>query len=127
MKGSDIKSGPFFVEVRFSVSRNRLSCRGNAVRIGLACLHLSLTQIARPRASPNAVSLFSHPFASLWLAALSGFGNIAASSSFASPLFHPAHLLVMGPGRYTFMDHVKIGESMALVAMAVSTRLLPIL
>ncbi len=34
---------------------------------------------------------------------------IAASSSFASPLSHPARLLVMGPGGYKFMDYVKVG------------------
>jgi di/tricarboxylate transporter len=34
---------------------------------------------------------------------------ISASASFASPLSHPAHLLVMGPGGYRFMDYVKVG------------------
>ena len=34
---------------------------------------------------------------------------ISASSSFASPLSHPAHLLVMGPGGYRFIDYVKVG------------------
>ena len=52
---------------------------------------------------------------------------IAASSSFASPLSHPAHLLVMGPGGYKFMDYVKVGAPLTLVAMAVSVWLLPIL
>ncbi|MFZ7124824.1 MAG: SLC13 family permease [Desulfobacterales bacterium] len=51
---------------------------------------------------------------------------ISASSSFASPLSHPAHLLVMGPGGYRFMDYVKIGVPVTLIAMLVSVWLLPI-
>ena len=52
---------------------------------------------------------------------------IAASSSFASPLSHPAHLLVMGPGGYKFTDYVKIGVPLTLIVMLVSVWLLPIL
>lgn len=52
---------------------------------------------------------------------------MAASASFASPLSHPAHLLVMGPGGYKFMDYVKVGAPLTLVVMAVSIWLLPIL
>jgi di/tricarboxylate transporter len=52
---------------------------------------------------------------------------MAASASFASPLSHPAHLLVMGPGGYKFMDYVKVGAPLTLVVMAVSVWLLPIL
>ncbi|MBR9979522.1 MAG: SLC13 family permease, partial [Desulfatitalea sp.] len=52
---------------------------------------------------------------------------ISASSSFASPLSHPAHLLVMGPGGYRFIDYVKVGVPLTLVSMAVSVFLLPIL
>jgi di/tricarboxylate transporter len=52
---------------------------------------------------------------------------ISASSSFASPLSHPAHLLVMAPGGYRFMDYVKIGAPLTVVALLVSVALLPIL
>ena len=52
---------------------------------------------------------------------------IAASSSFASPLSHPAHLLVMGPGGYRFIDYVKVGVPLTVVVMAVSVWLLPVL
>jgi di/tricarboxylate transporter len=52
---------------------------------------------------------------------------MAASASFASPLSHPAHLLVMGPGGYRFMDYVKVGAPLTLVVMGVSVWLLPIL
>ena len=52
---------------------------------------------------------------------------MAASSSYASPLSHPANLLVMGPGNYRFMDYVKIGVPLTVVATVVSVWLLPIL
>ncbi len=52
---------------------------------------------------------------------------VSASASFASPLSHPAHLLVMGPGGYRFMDYVKVGVPITLVALAVAVWLLPIL
>lgn len=52
---------------------------------------------------------------------------MAASASFASPLSHPAHLLVMGPGGYRFVDYVKIGVPLTLVTMLVCVWLLPLL
>ena len=52
---------------------------------------------------------------------------MAASASYASPLSHPAHLLVMGPGGYRFIDYVKVGVPLTVVVMAVSVWLLPIL
>lgn len=52
---------------------------------------------------------------------------VSASASFASPLSHPAHLLVMGPGGYRFMDYVKVGVPITVIAMAVAVWLLPIL
>jgi di/tricarboxylate transporter len=52
---------------------------------------------------------------------------ISASSSFASPLSHPAHLLVMGPGGYRFIDYMKVGVPITIIALLVSVGLLPIL
>jgi di/tricarboxylate transporter len=52
---------------------------------------------------------------------------ISASSSFASPLSHPAHLLVMGPGGYRFIDYVKVGVPITIISLLVSVGLLPIL
>lgn len=51
---------------------------------------------------------------------------IAASSSFASPLSHPAHLLVMGPGGYKFTDYVKVGVPLTIVSLLMSVWLLPL-
>jgi len=52
---------------------------------------------------------------------------ISASSSFASPLSHPAHLLVMGPGGYRFIDYVKVGVPITIISLLLSVGLLPIL
>jgi len=52
---------------------------------------------------------------------------ISASASFASPLSHPAHLLVMGPGGYRFMDYVKVGLPLTILALLISVAILPIL
>lgn len=52
---------------------------------------------------------------------------ISASSSFASPVSHPAHMLVMGPGGYRFTDYLKIGAPVTIAAMAVSVGLLPVM
>jgi di/tricarboxylate transporter len=52
---------------------------------------------------------------------------MAASSSFTSPISHPANVLVMGPGGYTFMDYVKVGVPLTLMILAVLMVVLPIL
>lgn len=51
---------------------------------------------------------------------------LAASASFASPLSHPAHLLVMGPGGYKFTDYVKVGVPITILALLVNVLLLPL-
>ncbi len=53
--------------------------------------------------------------------------SMAAAASYASPLSHPAHLLVMGPGGYRFMDYVKVGVPVTLLAFGVSVVLLPLM
>lgn len=52
---------------------------------------------------------------------------MSASSSYASPLSHPAHLLVMSPGGYRFMDYMKLGVPLTVISMLVCVWLLPIL
>ncbi|WP_031387151.1 SLC13 family permease [Desulfonatronum thiodismutans] len=52
---------------------------------------------------------------------------MSASSSFASPLSHPAHLLVMSPGGYRFVDYMKLGVPLTIISMVVCVWLLPIL
>ncbi|MGD8846875.1 MAG: SLC13 family permease [Desulfobacteraceae bacterium] len=51
---------------------------------------------------------------------------MAASSSFTSPISHPANVLVMGPGGYRFMDYVKVGFPLTLAVMAILMVAIPI-
>jgi di/tricarboxylate transporter len=51
---------------------------------------------------------------------------MAASSSFTSPISHPANVLVMGPGGYRFIDFIKAGVPLTLLILAVLMVALPI-
>lgn len=51
---------------------------------------------------------------------------MAASSSFTSPISHPANVLVMGPGGYKFMDYVKQGVPLTCLIFAVLMVVIPI-
>jgi len=51
---------------------------------------------------------------------------MAASSSFTSPISHPANVLVMGPGGYRFIDYVKVGVPLTLVVLVVLMVVVPI-
>ena len=51
---------------------------------------------------------------------------MAASSSFTSPISHPANVLVMGPGGYRFMDYVKVGVPLTLLILVVLMLTIPI-
>ncbi len=50
---------------------------------------------------------------------------LTASSSFMTPISHPANLMVMGPGGYRFSDYLKAGLPLTLVVYAVLMVLLP--
>ena len=52
---------------------------------------------------------------------------MAASASFASPISHPANLLVMGPGGYRFADYLRVGLPLTAVVFVTVMVLLPIL
>jgi len=51
---------------------------------------------------------------------------MSASSSFTSPISHPANVLVMGPGGYKFLDYVKVGVPLTLVILVLLMILIPI-
>lgn len=51
---------------------------------------------------------------------------IGASTSFISPVTHPANVLVMGPGGYRFIDYVKVGVPLAFVTFVVVLVVLPL-
>lgn len=52
--------------------------------------------------------------------------SIAASCSFITPL-EPASVLVYGPGRYRFLDFIRVGLPLTLVAFVISMIFIPIL
>ena len=52
---------------------------------------------------------------------------VAASMCFASPFSTPPNALVMSPGRYSFMDYVKVGLPLQIIMGIIMVILLPIL
>jgi di/tricarboxylate transporter len=52
---------------------------------------------------------------------------IAASTAFLTPVASPVNMLVVAPGGYKFMDFVRIGFPMFVIALAVSLLLIPLL
>ena len=50
---------------------------------------------------------------------------MAASASFASPISHPANILVMGPGGYRFGDYLRLGLPLTVVVFVTVMVLLP--
>lgn len=52
---------------------------------------------------------------------------IACSASFITPVSTPINTLVMGPGRYQFFDYVKFGLPAAVLVLAVSVVLIPLI
>ena len=52
--------------------------------------------------------------------------SVAASCAFGTPVASPVNLLVMEPGRYRFMDFVKVGLPLQLLVMVASMLLLPL-
>ena len=51
---------------------------------------------------------------------------VAASCAFATPVGTPPNTLVLGPGGYKFMDYVKAGTGLVIVAFIVSLVVIPI-
>jgi di/tricarboxylate transporter len=52
---------------------------------------------------------------------------IAASCAFATPVGTPPNTLVLGAGRYRFMDYVKVGGPLVLLELVVCAVLIPML
>ena len=51
---------------------------------------------------------------------------VAASCAFATPVGTPPNTLVLGPGKYKFMDYVKCGGGLVAVSMIVAIIVIPI-
>ncbi|MFV8570544.1 SLC13 family permease [Marinobacter sp. SBS5] len=50
----------------------------------------------------------------------------AASASFITPLGYQTNLMVYGPGRYQFMDYVRIGAPLSVLVACVAIALIPL-
>ncbi len=81
----------------------------------------ALVVLMVPIALKTSASLGISPYALMMGIAM------AASSSFTSPISHPANVLVMGPGGYRFIDYVKVGVPLTLIILAVLMLVLPVL
>ncbi|WP_337378708.1 SLC13 family permease [Mitsuokella jalaludinii] len=52
--------------------------------------------------------------------------SIAASCAFTTPVATPPNTLILGPGKFHFMDYVKVGLPLVLVSMIVCTVIIPL-
>ena len=80
----------------------------------------ALVVLMVPIALKTAAGLGISPYALLMGIAM------AASSSFTSPISHPANVLVMGPGGYRFIDYIKVGLPLTILILIVLMIALPI-
>jgi di/tricarboxylate transporter len=80
----------------------------------------ALVVLMAPIAYNTAIDLNMSPLALMMALAM------AASSSFASPVSHPANVMIMGPGGYRFNDYVKVGLPLTLVVLVLVVILVPI-
>ena len=53
--------------------------------------------------------------------------SMAASAAFMTPVSSPVNTLVLGPGKYSFSDFVKIGVPFTILVMVVCVLLIPVL
>ena len=51
----------------------------------------------------------------------------AASASFITPLGYQTNLMVYGPGRYQFLDYVRIGTPLSILVACVAIGLIPLI
>ena len=52
--------------------------------------------------------------------------GIAASCAFTTPVATPPNTLILGPGKFHFMDYVKVGLPLVVVSMIVCTVIIPL-
>lgn len=98
------------------------------VLVGVYLLTLLLTETI----TNNAAAALAFPFA---YAAAEAVGAdvtpfavavaIAASCGFATPFAYQTHLMVLGPGRYSFGDFLRIGLPMDLITAATALTVIP--
>lgn len=81
----------------------------------------ALVVLLGPIVINTAASMGISPYALMMAVAM------AASSSFMTPISHPANIMVMGPGGYKFGDYLKVGLPLTITIFIVVMLVLPIL
>ena len=86
----------------------------------LRCAHSTVLQLSdNSQDTPAGLEASPYPFA-MTVA-------LAASTAFMTPVSSPVNMLVVGPGNYRFVDFVKIGVPLAMIALVVTVLLVPVL
>ncbi|MDX6021944.1 SLC13 family permease [Scandinavium sp. V105_16] len=89
--------------------------------IGLFISNTATAVLMAPIALAAAKSMGVSPYPFAMMVAM------AASAAFMTPVSSPVNTLVLGPGKYTFSDFVKIGVPFTVLVMAVCVVLIPLL
>ena len=79
-----------------------------------------VTVLMAPVVLTTAADLNVSPYAFVMLTA------IAASSSFLSPVGHPANVLIMAPGGYKFSDYIRVGLPLLIILLIITMIALPV-
>lgn len=89
--------------------------------IGLFISNTATAVLMAPIALAAAKSMGVSPYPFAMMVAM------AASAAFMTPVSSPVNTLVLGPGKYTFSDFVKIGVPFSVLVMVVCVVLIPVL
>ncbi|HIF0905491.1 TPA: SLC13 family permease [Klebsiella pneumoniae] len=89
--------------------------------IGLFISNTATAVLMAPIALAAAKSMGVSPYPFAMVVAM------AASAAFMTPVSSPVNTLVLGPGRYSFSDFVKIGVPFTILVMVVCVLLIPVL
>ncbi|QGA60592.1 TRAP transporter large permease subunit [Klebsiella pneumoniae] len=89
--------------------------------IGLFISNTATAVLMAPIALAAAKSMGVSPYPFAMVVAM------AASAAFMTPVSSPVNTLVLGPGKYSFSDFVKIGVPFSILVMVVCVLLIPVL
>ena len=89
--------------------------------IGLFISNTATAVLMAPIALAAAKSMGVSPYPFAMMVAM------AASAAFMTPVSSPVNTLVLGPGKYSFSDFVKIGVPFTVLVMVVCVVLIPVL
>jgi di/tricarboxylate transporter len=89
--------------------------------IGLFISNTATAVLMAPIALAMAKSMGVSPYPFAMMVAM------AASAAFMTPVSSPVNTLVLGPGKYTFSDFVKLGVPFTILVMVVCVVMIPVL